>query len=76
MRRVDEVMRQRLVHVVDDVQPLRRHDPVFLAAKVTSERLQTDLVWAGKEGALALTSSAFQTCETGDEKEENLSPAG
>lgn len=47
VRGVDEVVSQRLGHVVDDVQPLRGHDAVFLAPQVTSEGLQTDLVWRG-----------------------------
>lgn len=47
MRGVDEVVRQRLVHVVNDIQPLRGDDAVLLTPQVTSERLQTDLVWIG-----------------------------
>lgn len=48
VRGVDEVVRQRLVHVVDDVQPLRGYDAVLLAPQVASECLQTDLVWRGR----------------------------
>lgn len=48
MRGVDEVVRQRLVHVIDDVQPLRGYDAVLLAPQVASECLQTDLVWRGE----------------------------
>lgn len=44
MRGVDEVVGQRLVHVVDDVQPLRGNDAVFLSSQIASESLQTDLV--------------------------------
>lgn len=45
VRGVDEVMGQRLVHVIKDVQPLRRYDGVLLSAQIARERLQTDLVW-------------------------------
>lgn len=44
MRGVDEVVRQRLVHIIDDVEPLWRYDGVFLSAQIMTERLQSDLV--------------------------------
>lgn len=48
--RVDKVVGQRLVHVVNDVQPLRGYDGVLLSPQVASERLQADLVWKRTEG--------------------------
>lgn len=38
-------MGQRLVHIINDVQPLRGYDGVLLSPQIASERLQTDLVW-------------------------------
>lgn len=44
MRGIDKVVGQRLVHIVDEVQPLWRYDGVFLSSQVPTESLQTDLV--------------------------------
>lgn len=53
MRGVDEVVRQRLVHVVDDVQLLWRNDEVFLSFQVTVEGLHGDLVYNTEQNSFS-----------------------
>lgn len=55
---VDEVVRQWLVHVVDDVQPLWRYDAVFVPSQIPSESLQTDLVWRAEDMTAKLRFAA------------------
>ncbi len=45
MRRVDEIVRQRLGHVVRQIEVLGRHDHVVVAEEVVQETFKAELPW-------------------------------